>query len=60
LGDPLSVDNTDGLRLDWENGWLHARASHTEQIVRVISEDRDREVAVQRAELMVRSIGALI
>lgn len=60
FGSPASVDLTDGLRLDWADGWLHARASHTEKIVRVISEDRDQETAMQRAELMLRRIGALI
>jgi phosphomannomutase len=54
------VDVTDGLRLDWSSGWVHARASHTEQIVRVISEDRERDVAEQRADHMVRQIGALV
>ncbi len=57
---PGAIDHTDGLRLDWPGGWVHARASHTEKIVRVISEDKDREVAEQRAETMVRMIGALI
>lgn len=57
---PQSIDLTDGLRLDWADGWLHARASDTEKIVRVISEDRDRETAIQRAEHMLRMIGALL
>lgn len=60
FGTPLGVDLTDGLRLDWADGWLHARASDTEKIVRVISEDRSRDMAVQRAEQMLRSIGALL
>ncbi|HMO50024.1 MAG TPA: hypothetical protein PKE26_04020 [Kiritimatiellia bacterium] len=54
------VDLTDGLRLNWPDGWLHARASHTEQVIRVISEAQDREIADQRAETMLRMIGALI
>lgn len=51
---------TDGFRIDWDDGWLHARASHTEQVVRVISEARERDVAEQRAETMLRMIGAVI
>lgn len=56
----VAVDLTDGVRFDWPGGWVHARASHTEQIVRVISEDHDRDLAVQRADHMMRLIGALI
>jgi len=32
------VDRSDGLRLDWDDHWLHLRASNTEPIVRVIAE----------------------
>lgn len=60
LGTPSAVDMTDGLRLNWSGGWLHARASHTEKIVRVISEDVVKDLAEQRAEHMLRMIGALI
>ncbi len=31
------VNEVDGLRLDWEDHWLHVRASNTEPIVRVIA-----------------------
>lgn len=31
-------DRRDGLRLDWEDRWVHVRASNTEPIVRVIAE----------------------
>jgi phosphomannomutase len=32
------VDQRDGLRLDWEDRWVHVRPSNTEPIVRVIAE----------------------
>jgi len=54
------TDLTDGFRINWTDGWLHARASHTEQIVRVISEAAEREVAEHRADMMLRMIGASI
>ena len=50
------VDLTDGMRIDWENGWLHARASKTEQIIRVISEAKDKRTAESRADDAVRII----
>ena len=32
------ADRRDGLRLEWEDRWVHVRASNTEPIVRVIAE----------------------
>jgi phosphomannomutase len=50
------MDLTDGFRMDWADGWVHARASQTEQLVRVISEAQTREVAERRAAELVRLI----
>ena len=50
------ADLTDGFRMDWPDGWVHARASRTEQLMRVISEAQDRDVAVQRADELERII----
>lgn len=50
------VDATDGIRVDWADGWVHVRPSQTESIIRVISEDRDRGAAVERAERIARLI----
>ena len=50
------VDHTDGMRVDWDNGWVHARASQTEQMIRVISEAKSRAVAEQRADEISRII----
>lgn len=54
--DAGAVDLTDGFRMDWPDGWIHARASRTEQLVRVISEAKTREIAVQRADEIERLI----
>ncbi|HMP88771.1 MAG TPA: hypothetical protein PJ991_01145 [Kiritimatiellia bacterium] len=60
FGDVDGFDMTDGLRINWNDGWVHARASHTEQIVRVISESESRELAEKRVEMMLRLIGSVI
>ena len=39
----------DGLRFDWEDGWVHLRASMTEPIVRMIVEWKGREKAEEHA-----------
>ena len=35
------IDDSDGLRIDFEEGWLHVRPSNTEPIARVIAEAAD-------------------
>ena len=49
---PLArADRRDGIRLDWDDRWVHVRASNTEPIVRVIAEAAEllqaRELAAQ-------------
>jgi phosphomannomutase len=46
------ADRLDGLRLDWDGGWLLVRGSNTEPIVRIVAEaatDDGVTAAVQRA-----------
>jgi phosphomannomutase len=39
------LDTTDGCRFDFDDGWLHLRASNTEPVMRVIVEAKDRPAA---------------
>lgn len=48
------LDRTDGLRADWDDGWLHVRASQTEPMIRITSESRARPQAEERAINIVR------
>jgi phosphomannomutase len=41
----LRVNREDGLRLDWDDRWVHVRPSNTEPIVRVIAEARTEAAA---------------
>ena len=43
------ICETDGLRLDWEDGWVSLRASSTEQFIRLISESSNKELAEDRS-----------
>ncbi len=39
------VDQSDGTRVDFAEGWVHLRASNTEPIVRIMAEAEDETVA---------------
>lgn len=39
------VNESDGLRIDWPEGWVHLRPSNTEPIARVIAEAKDAATA---------------
>jgi phosphomannomutase len=42
------TDTQDGIRIDWDNAWVHARPSNTEPIMRIIAEGPDRATADAR------------
>lgn len=44
-GKAISVDREDGIRFDFGNSWLHARASNTEPIIRIIAEAPTKDEA---------------
>lgn len=52
-------DERDGLKLCWEDAWLHVRGSGTEPAIRVIAEARDAERAralVDEAKNLLRAV----
>jgi phosphomannomutase len=42
------VDTQDGIRIDWDRSWVHARPSNTEPIMRIIAEAPDRKTAEEK------------
>ena len=49
-------DTTDGVKIDFEDGWVHLRKSNTEPIIRIYSEGISPEKAKELAEEVVASI----
>ncbi len=47
------INTTDGLKLDFEDGWVHIRKSNTEPIVRVYSEAQTKERANELADEII-------
>jgi len=39
------INDADGIRIDWDAGWVHVRPSNTEPIMRIIAEGRDTDAA---------------
>ncbi|MCK5852263.1 hypothetical protein KAH27_04460 [bacterium] len=55
-----NIDLTDGVRIDWEDGWLHVRAATTEPMVRVISESKTKELSAKRVDSALKIIYSVI
>lgn len=54
--DAVSRNSDDGLRIDFERSWIHARSSNTEPIIRLIAEAPTKEEAER---LLARAQAAL-
>ena len=44
------ITETDGLKIDWADSWVHLRASNTEPIIRIYGEAPTREAALVKTE----------
>ncbi|MDZ7681433.1 MAG: hypothetical protein U5J63_06865 [Fodinibius sp.] len=49
-------DTTDGVKIDFEDGWVHLRNSNTEPIIRIYSEGISPKKAKQLAQSVVQRI----
>lgn len=49
-------DTIDGVKVNFENGWVHFRKSNTEPIVRVYSESKTKEEAEQLAQRILSEL----
>ena len=50
------INTVDGLKIDFQEGWVHLRKSNTEPIIRVIAEAKDK----MSAEALINPILAII
>lgn len=49
-------DTTDGVKIDFEEGWVHLRKSNTEPIIRIYSEGTSPEKAKELADNVINTI----
>jgi len=48
------LDTTDGCRFDFDDGWLHLRASNTEPVMRIIVEAKDQRSAEKYIDAVLK------
>lgn len=53
------INTEDGLRIDFEDHWVHFRKSNTEPIIRIITEAKKKEEAERLSEKYVSEIKSL-
>ena len=54
------VTTIDGLKIDFEEGWVHLRKSNTEPIIRIYAESEGEKKANELAITMLNEIQKLI
>ncbi|MBN1158929.1 MAG: phosphoglucosamine mutase [Bacteroidales bacterium] len=50
------INESDGLRIDFDEEWVHLRKSNTEPVIRIISESRSMEKARQLAQQIMEDV----
>lgn len=50
------INDADGLKIDFEDGWIHLRTSNTEPVMRIYAEGKTLSVANDYAQLAMREI----
>lgn len=54
------VNTIDGLRIDFENDWVHLRKSNTESIIRIYAESKSKNTAENLAKKLMNDIRELL
>ncbi len=50
------VNDVDGIKIDFADGWVHLRKSNTEPVIRIYSEGSDRQQAEKLGEMIISKI----
>jgi len=54
------ANTEDGLRLDWDDRWVHLRVSNTEPVMRIIAEARTPEAAQALVDDFTKQVRAIL
>ena len=55
-----NINTIDGLKIDFDDGWVHLRRSNTEPIIRIYSESVTLDKANKLAEDFINQIKELL
>ncbi len=53
------LNTVDGLKIDFEDGWVHLRASNTEPILRVYSEAKSESLSIKLAQKIMDDVKSI-
>ena len=56
----VTQNKVDGLKLDFENGWVHMRKSNTEPIIRIYAESVNTKTANDLGKRFANELKSLI
>ena len=54
------INDIDGVKIDFENEWVHLRKSNTEPIIRIYAESSSKEAAGTLADKVIAEIEKLM
>jgi phosphomannomutase len=54
------INTEDGLRIDFDNDWVHLRTSNTEPIIRIYAESANETTANNVAKRIMADIGEMM
>lgn len=55
-----AVNRIDGVKIDFDEEWVHLRKSNTEPIIRIYAESKSESKAIQLADSIIQEIKSLI
>ncbi len=54
------VNDIDGVKIDFDNGWVHLRKSNTEPIIRIYAESGDEKSSIELANKIISEIKSMV
>jgi len=54
------VNDIDGVKIDFDNGWVHLRKSNTEPIIRIYAESSDEKSSIELANKLISEIKSMV
>ena len=53
------INLSDGIRIDFNNSWVHIRKSNTEPVLRIISEAKSKQESIELSKKIISQLRLL-